>query len=54
MAKEICADCEKVFEGGKNAFLCPTCRKRRLSEAAKKRELHKKGTAAKKEGKENV
>jgi len=51
MAKEFCADCEKVFEGGKDAFLCPACRKRRLSEAAKKRALHKKGTEARKKDK---
>lgn len=34
--KEFCADCGKVFEAGKNAFLCPECRKRRQSEGAKK------------------
>lgn len=36
MAKEICADCEKVLDGGANAFLCPKCRKKRV-EAGKKR-----------------
>lgn len=36
MAKEICADCEKVFEGGPKAFLCPECRKRRVREAHRK------------------
>ena len=46
MAKEICADCGKVFDGGVHAFFCMDCRKRRLSEAAKARKLNKLGTAA--------
>lgn len=36
MAKEICQDCEKIFEGGKNAFLCPKCRKKRVEIGKKK------------------
>lgn len=36
MAKEICQDCGKIFEGGPKAFLCPECRKKRV-EAGKKR-----------------
>ncbi len=36
MPKEICEDCGKVFEAGPKAFLCPPCRRRRLSEQAKK------------------
>lgn len=46
MAKEICEDCGRVFEAGPSAFICPTCRKRRLSESAKKRNLSKLGLAA--------
>lgn len=30
MAKEICQDCEKIFEGGPHAFLCEKCRKKRI------------------------
>jgi len=39
--KEICQDCEKVFMGGKNAFLCPDCRKKRVE--AGKMKARKKG-----------
>lgn len=46
MAKVICEDCSKVFEGGAKAFFCPDCRKRRQSESAKKRNLNKLGNAA--------
>ena len=46
MAKEICQDCGKVFEGGAKAFLCHDCRRRRLSKAAKKRSLNKIGNEA--------
>ena len=42
----ICEDCEKVFQGGPNAFFCPACRKKRLSDSAKKRNLSKLGNAA--------
>lgn len=45
-AKEICEDCGKVFKGGPSAFLCPQCRKRRLSESAKKRKLNELGAEA--------
>lgn len=43
MAKEICQDCYKVYEGGPYSFLCPQCRKKHLSESAKKRNLGKLG-----------
>ena len=46
MAKEICQDCENVFEAGPYTFLCPECRKRRLSESAKRRNLNKLGNDA--------
>lgn len=46
MAKELCEDCGKVFEGGPYSYFCPSCRKRRLSEAAKRRNLHKLGKEA--------
>jgi predicted nucleic acid-binding Zn-ribbon protein len=46
MAKEICADCGKVFDGGAHQFFCLDCRKRRLSESAKARNLNKLGNDA--------
>ncbi|MGM9626963.1 MAG: hypothetical protein ACI3V4_02565 [Faecousia sp.] len=46
MAKEICEDCEKVFEAGAYSFLCPDCRRKRLSEIAKRRNLSKIGSDA--------
>lgn len=46
MAKEMCEDCGKVFEAGPKAFLCPDCRRVRLSAAAKKRKLNKIGNEA--------
>lgn len=46
MAKEICADCESIFEAGPYSFLCPKCRKQRLSDAAKRRKLNKIGNDA--------
>lgn len=42
----ICEDCEKVFWGGPYAFFCPKCRKKRLSAAAKRRNLNKLGNDA--------
>ena len=41
-APVICYYCEKVFMGGPYAFVCPKCRKKRCSEAAKKRAKQKK------------
>jgi len=52
MTKEICEDCGKVFEAGPKAFLCPSCRKRRLSNAAKTRGLNRLGTNARHENAE--
>lgn len=46
MAKEICEGCEKVFEAGPHTYFCPECRKKRLSEAAKRRNLNKLGSDA--------
>ena len=46
MAKEICMDCGKVFDGGAKAFFCMDCIKRRLSDAAKIRGLSKLGNEA--------
>lgn len=43
---EICEDCGKTFLAGPEAFLCPRCRRKRLSEAAKKRNLNKLGNDA--------
>ena len=46
MAKEICEDCEKVYEGGAYSHYCPDCRHFRLSNAAKRRNLNKLGNDA--------
>ena len=46
MAKEICQDCENVFEAGPYTFFCPECRKKRMSESAKRRNLNKIGNDA--------
>ena len=46
MAKEICEDCGKVYNAGAHTFFCPDCRKRRLSEAAKRRKLNEIGNRA--------
>lgn len=54
VAKEICEDCGKVFEAGPKAFLCPSCRKRRLSNAAKARGLNRIGTNARHKNAEAV
>lgn len=43
MIKVICEDCSTVFEAKVSAFLCPDCRKRRYSEAAKRRNLSELG-----------
>lgn len=51
MAKEICADCGKVFDGGAHQFFCLDCRKRRLSEAAKIRKLSELGHEARRKKK---
>ena len=47
MAKELCQECEKLFEpkSGK-AFICPTCHRKRLSRYAKERQLNKLGNEA--------
>ena len=37
--KEICEDCGKLFVAGPDAYLCPECRKKRLSEYAKRRKM---------------
>lgn len=44
--KEICEDCGKLFVAGPDAYLCPECRKKRLSEYAKRRKLNELGAAA--------
>lgn len=44
--KLICEDCGKTYEGGWNAYYCPSCRKKRQSAAAKRRNLHKLGNDA--------
>lgn len=47
MAKEICQECEKVFEPkSSKAMICPSCHRKRLSEAAKARNLNKLGNDA--------
>ena len=44
--KEICEDCGKLFVAGPDAYLCPECRKKRLSKYAKRRKLNELGAAA--------
>lgn len=46
LTKEICEDCGKLFLAGPDAYLCPECRKKRLSEYAKRRNLNELGAAA--------
>lgn len=47
MGKEICQECEKLFEPKSNrAFICPTCHRKRLSRYAKERQLNKLGNDA--------
>lgn len=46
MAIIICEDCGKKFDGGPHAYFCPECRKRRLRESAKRRNLSEIGHAA--------
>lgn len=45
-APVICEDCEKVFLGGPRSHFCPKCRQKRLSAAAKRRNLNKLGNVA--------
>lgn len=37
MAKEMCEDCGRAFDAGKQAFICPECRRERMRVAAMKR-----------------
>jgi predicted amidophosphoribosyltransferase len=46
MTLEICQNCEKTFEAGKYARLCPKCRRELLSRLAKERNLSQIGNAA--------
>lgn len=50
--KVICETCGKMFTGGRHAFYCPDCRKRMLSESAKKRNLNRIGIEARRKKKE--
>lgn len=47
MAKEICQDCERVFEPkSQKGMICHECHKKRLSRYAKERNLNKLGNDA--------
>ncbi len=47
MAKEICQDCERIFEPKSHkGMICPECHKQRLSRYAKERNLNKLGNDA--------
>ena len=47
MAKEICQDCERIFEPkSSKGMICQSCHRKRLSEAAKARNLNKLGNDA--------
>lgn len=50
--KEICQMCGEVYLGGPHSFYCQACRKRILSESAKKRNLNRIGIEAKRNRKE--
>lgn len=50
--KEICDRCGDVYLGGPHSFYCQACRKRILSESAKKRNLNQIGIEAKRNRKE--
>lgn len=39
MVKEICQNCERVFDAGRYSFICPECRKKMQSENAKRIDL---------------
>lgn len=46
MVKDLCYDCQSIFEHKGRAYFCPKCVKRRISEAAKKRNLNRLGLIA--------
>ncbi len=47
MAKEICQDCERIFEPKSHkGMICPECHRKRLSRYAKERNLSKLGRDA--------
>ena len=47
MAKEICQECERIFEPKSHkAMICPECHRKRLSRYAKERNLNKLGNDA--------
>ena len=47
MTKELCQDCECVFEPKSHkGMICPNCHKKRLSRYAKERKLNKLGNDA--------
>ena len=52
-ASVICEKCEKVFMGGEKAFICPKCRKKIVSDNAKKINLSKLGVEAQKKKRDN-
>ena len=58
LAKVICEDCGRVFDGGPKAFFCPECRAKHVKEAARKnaklRNLSAIGNAAKKKAREDA
>lgn len=53
-APTICEDCEKIFIGGPYSYFCPECREKRLSIAAKRRNLNKLGNDAYSEQRANA
>lgn len=47
MAKEICQECDRIFETKSNkGMICPECHKKILSRCAKERNLNKLGNEA--------
>ena len=51
LVREMCDRCGQAFWAGEYSFICPNCRKKSLSESAKKRSLNKLGNDARRKDK---
>lgn len=49
MTKGWCVECGAVYNETPTSFICPTCRKKKASESAKKRKLSELGHKARRE-----
>lgn len=52
MSKGWCTECGAVYNETPTSFLCPECRKKKVSQSAKKRNLSKLGHKSRKKHKE--